>query len=105
METLAPAGVDETETARGPPCTMVAQPITAAQVPSTAPIDSSFSMTPPDRFDLSWLNWRVVTDALRRHRGLRLIESRTRAKRVLVFAIRRRDRRFNDCVGRRDLPD
>src|ERR1700743_2378059 len=46
METLAPGGVDATAICRGPLCTMVAQPASAAQA-STVAMQSCFNISLP----------------------------------------------------------
>jgi len=47
METFAPGGVDATEICLGPLCTIVAQPVIAAQAPRTVAMHSCFNVKFP----------------------------------------------------------
>jgi hypothetical protein len=47
METFAPAGADAIEIGLGPPCTIVAQPLSALHTPNVATKNIPFNILPP----------------------------------------------------------
>src|ERR1700722_5392555 len=62
METFAPSGVDATEIALGPPCTMVAQPLSAPHAPIVASNNITFNIRSP--------GFSLVFDCARHHSHL-----------------------------------